>query len=181
MAWRFLDCFLISPHQNTDNMRRILLLLCLLLAVSTMDAQNRKFYIDAVITPADNVNQGVDAFVDLGTGKDNTYGHLKVGDKVIFRSPMEIVNYFTGEGWTLTQIVEIGIGVGNAALMQALTGMSSEFDYPHYIFEKEAGSVDEAVAGIELVSLQEMKKYIKEQKKEKAKERAKTRTDDMYY
>ncbi len=162
-------------------MKKILLLLCLLFAASAMDAQNRKFYIDAVITPADNVNQGVDAFVDLGTGKDNTYGHLKVGDKVIFRSPMEIVNYFTGEGWTLTQIVEIGIGVGNAALMQALTGMSSEFDYPHYIFEKEAGSVDEAVAGIELTSLEEMKKYKKEQKKEKAKERAKKRTDDMYY
>ena len=162
-------------------MRKILLLLCLLLAVSTMDAQDRKFYIDVLIKPADAINQGVDAFVDLGTGKDNTYGYLKVGDKVLFRSPMEIVNYFSGEDWTLTQIEEISIGVGNAALMQFLTGVSSDFVYPHYIFEKVAGNVDEAVAGIELVSLQEMKKYIKEQKKEKAKERAKTRTDDMYY
>lgn len=162
-------------------MRKLLLLLCLLFAASAMDAQNRKFYIDAVITPADILSQGVDAFVDLGTGREDSYGHLKVGDKVKFRSPMEIVNYFTGEGWTLTQIVEIGVGAGNAALMQSLTGISSEFDYPHYIFEKEAGSVDEAVAGINLVSGQEMKKYKKEQKKEKAKERAKKRTDDMYY
>lgn len=162
-------------------MKKILLLLCMLLAVSTVDAQDLKFYIDVNIAPSNILENGVDALVDLGTGTEESQGYLKVGNKVAFESPMEIVNYFAGKGWSLAHVLEMDIGLVNSAALAIATGIKAEYKYPHYIFEKEAGSLEEAVADINLLSYKEMKKQKKEQRKEKARERDRTRSDDMYY
>jgi hypothetical protein len=161
-------------------MKKALLLLVLIGCISSMTAQN-KFYIDVCISPKNFVEDGVDAIVDLGNGKENSVGYLKVGDRFRFQSSMDVINYFATNGWGLSHIVELDVGLFNNAVLKTFFGTTSDAKFPHYILEKEAQTVEEAVKGIEVVGLEEMKKLKKEQKREKARERNQSRTDDMYY
>lgn len=87
---------------------------------------------------------------------------------------MAVLNEMGNGGWRL-----ISHGV------DAMLGISL---LDHFIMEKEATSLEEALSAPLLIGGEEAEQLIKslkskkkEEKKEKARERAKTRTDDMYY
>ena len=158
-------------------MRNILLLLCLLLAVSTVDAQEKQFfYVDVWIFPKNLfIKSSCTVLVDVGTNDKLSFRRLFKQDKSnVFPSEMAVLNEMGNGGWRL-----ISHGV------DAMLGISL---LDHFIMEKEATSLEEALSAPLLIGGEEAEQLIKslkskkkEEKKEKARERAKTRTDDMYY
>jgi hypothetical protein len=158
-------------------MRKLLLLLCLLFAASAMDAQEKKyFYVDVWIFPKGMfLKTSCTALVDVSKNDSLAFRNLFKQDRTnVFGSETAALNEMGSGGWRLVSRGE--------DILYGITPLT------HFIMEKEASSLEEALSAPLLIGGEEaqdliknMKSQKKEQKKEKAKERAKKRTDDMYY